>query len=91
MEKLKRNSGITLTMLAISVVVMLIIASILTYVSMNNENLMVNAEHTKFKETVTDLEAKVKQKIILKEAGYYENHNKQQHNNKQFKGGKNYE
>ena len=31
---------------------------------MNNENLMVNAEHTKFKETVTDLEAKVKQKII---------------------------
>ena len=30
MEKLKRNSGITLTMLAISVVVMLIIASILT-------------------------------------------------------------
>lgn len=67
MEKLKRNSGITLTMLAISVVVMLIIASILTYVSMNNENLMVNAEHTKFKETVTDLEAKVKQKIILKQ------------------------
>lgn len=67
MEKLKRNSGITLTMLAISVVVMLIIASILTYVSMNNENLMVNVEHTKFKETVTDLEAKVKQKIILKQ------------------------
>lgn len=67
MEKLKRNSGITLTMLAISVVVMLIIASILTYVSMNNENLMVNAEHTKFKEAVTDLEAKVKQKIILKQ------------------------
>lgn len=67
MEKLKRNSGITLTMLAISVVVMLIIASILTYVSMNNENLMVNAENTKFKETVTDLEAKVKQKIILKQ------------------------
>lgn len=67
MEKLKRNSGITLTMLAISVVVMLIIASILTYVSMNNENLMVNAEHTKFKETVTDLETKVKQKIILKQ------------------------
>ena len=54
-------------MLTISVVVMLIIASILTYVSMNNENLMVNAEHTKFKETVTDLEAKVKQKIILKQ------------------------
>ncbi len=67
MEKLKRNSGITLTMLTISVVVMLIIASILTYVSMNNENLMVNTEHTKFKETVTDLEAKVKQKIILKQ------------------------
>lgn len=67
MEKLKRNSGITLTMLTISVVVMLIIASILTYVSMNNENLMVNAEHTKFKETVTDLEVKVKQKIILKQ------------------------
>lgn len=67
MEKLKRNSGITLTMLTISVVVMLIIASILTYVSMDNENLMVNAEHTKFKETVTDLEAKVKQKIILKQ------------------------
>lgn len=67
MEKLKRNNGITLTMLTVSVVVMLIIASILTYVSMNNENLMVNAENTKFKETVTDLEAKVKQKIILKQ------------------------
>lgn len=67
MKRLKRNNGITLTMLTVTVVVMLIIASILIYVSMDNENLMVNAENTKFKETVTDLEGQVKQKIVLKQ------------------------
>ena len=67
MKKMRKDNGVTITMLTVSVIVMLVIASILTYVSMNNQNLMDNAQNTKFKETMSDLRSQVKQKIIMKQ------------------------
>lgn len=67
MKKMRKDNGVTITMLTVSVIVMLVIASILTYVSMNNQNLMNNAENTKFKETISDFRSQIKQKIITKQ------------------------
>lgn len=63
----KKEKGITLIMLTVTIVVMLIIAVTLTYYSVGDNSLIKNASETKFKETMSDIKTRVEEKIITKQ------------------------
>lgn len=64
---IKNERGMTLTMLIITIIVMLIIATVLIYFSVGDNSLMNNAKTTNFKEDMSTLKSKVDDKIITKQ------------------------
>lgn len=64
---MKNEKGITMTMLTITIVVMLIIATTLIYFSVNHDSIVGNATDIKFKEDITAMKSKIEQKIITKQ------------------------
>lgn len=64
---IRNQRGITLTMLIISIIVMLIIATVLVYFSVGDDSLLTNASNADFKENMSTLKSKVDNKIITKQ------------------------
>lgn len=64
---IKNERGMTLTMLIITIIVMLIIATVLIYFSVGDNSLMNNAQKATFKEDMSTLKSKVDDKIITKQ------------------------
>ncbi|MBP3464055.1 MAG: hypothetical protein ACI4VN_05390 [Clostridia bacterium] len=64
---IKNERGITLTMLIITIIVMLIIATVLVYFSVGDNSLMNNARTATFKEDMSTLKSKVDDKVITKQ------------------------
>lgn len=67
MRLLKNNKGITLTMLTITIIVLLIIASTLAYFTVSNDSIINNAQTAKFKEKMSDIKSRVDEKILTKQ------------------------
>lgn len=67
MRLLKNNKGITLTMLTITVIVLLIIASTLAYFTISNDSIINNAKTAKFKEKMSDIKSRVDEKVLTKQ------------------------
>ena len=64
---IKNERGITLTVLIITIIVMLIIATVLVYFSVGDNSLMNNARTATFKEDMSTLKSKVDDKVITKQ------------------------
>ena len=64
---MKEEKGLTMTMLTITIVIMLIIATTLIYFSLNRDSIVGNATDIKFKEDVSAMKSKIEQKIITKQ------------------------
>ncbi len=65
--KLKKESGITITMLVITIIVMLIIASIVTYYTIQKNSLINNANDSKFIEKITAIKDKMEEQETIKQ------------------------
>lgn len=64
---MEEEKGLTMTMLTITIVIMLIIATTLIYFSLNRDSIVGNATDIKFKEDVSAMKSKIEQKIITKQ------------------------
>jgi len=64
---INNEKGITLTMLIITVIVMLIIATVLIHFSVGDTSTLHNANETEFKEEMEAIKGRVDQKIITKQ------------------------
>ncbi len=64
---IKNEKGITLTMLTVSIVVMLVIATVLIYFSVGDTSILNNANNAEFKEEMEAIKGRVDQKIITKQ------------------------
>jgi len=64
---IKNEKGITLTMLIVSIVVMLVIATVLIYFSVGDTSILNNANNAEFKEEMEAIKGRVDQKIITKQ------------------------
>lgn len=65
--RIKKESGITMTMLVITIIVMLIIASILTYYTVQKNSLINNASDSKFIEKISAIKDKMEEQEALKQ------------------------
>ncbi len=65
--RIKKESGITMTMLVITIIVMLIIASIVTYYTVQKNSLINNASDSKFIEKISAIKDKMEEQEALKQ------------------------
>ena len=65
--KNRSESGVTMVMLVITIIVMLIIASIVTFYTIQNNGLLTNATDTQFIQRIKDIKDEIEEKEALKQ------------------------
>lgn len=65
--KNRSESGVTMVMLVITIIVMLIIASIVTFYTIQNNGLLTNANDTQFIQRIKDIKDEIEEKEALKQ------------------------
>lgn len=65
--KIRKESGLTMTMLVITIIVMLVLASVVTYYTVNRNHLITNGQQIKLLEEVGQIKDKIEEEETMKQ------------------------
>lgn len=65
--KMKKESGLTMTMLVVTIIVMLVLASVVTYYTINRNHLISNGQQIKLIEEIGQIKDKIEEDEVMKQ------------------------
>lgn len=65
--KMKKESGLTMTMLVVTIIVMLVLASVVTYYTINRNHLISNGQQIKLIEEIGQIKDKIEEDEVTKQ------------------------
>ena len=65
--KMKKESGLTMTMLVVTIIVMLVLASVVTYYTINRNHLITNGQQIKLIEEIGQIKDKIEEDEVMKQ------------------------